>query len=267
MTKEIERKFLLDKLPDTIKLIGLHLIEQNYLSTGEEESRIRKEVSGIKSFTSSEPRYTSTTKRGWGLIREEEEKEITREEYALLNERIQRNPIIKVRGYVRIDGLKIEVDKYLNPELKELLIAEIEFDTAQDAVDADLPSWLGKDVTDDKSYKNQNLWQKIQVDHEKTNHMEEDVSLDGGTEVVDSHYDNEDVFKKNREVAFTASMTTSSFTLEGVTTQGRFTLISSTTDKQSILLKAHNMVSFYHKVIIREWVNGEVINRYTISKD
>lgn len=97
--------------------------------------------------------------------------------------------------------------------------------------------------------------------------MEEDVSLDGGTEVVDSHYDNEDVFKKNREVAFTASMTTSSFTLEGVTTQGRFTLISSTTDKQSILLKAHNMVSFYHKVIIREWVNGEVINRYTISKD
>lgn len=46
MTKEIERKFLLDKLPDTIELIGLHLIEQNYLSTGEEESRIRKEVRG-----------------------------------------------------------------------------------------------------------------------------------------------------------------------------------------------------------------------------
>lgn len=267
MGTEIERKFLLDSIPESIVLIGVRHIEQNYLATGETEYRTRKEVRGTNPLLDEDAKYTSTTKEGSGLVRKEWELVIDKDTYTYLNRNNNFKPILKIRGYVRLNGLKIEVDRYLNPELNGLLIAEIEFDTAQQAVDADLPSWLSTDVTNDKAYKNQNLWKKLQVKPENNTHMEEDITLDGGTEVSDSHYSNEDVFKKNREVVFTTSSSGSSFTLEGVGTHGDFTLISSTTDKQSILLKAHNVVSYYEKAVIREWFNGEEVNRHTISRE
>ena len=163
MGREIERKFVLKGMPhlfNHISLMGVKIIEQTYLATGEEEIRIRK-ASGI-STRSNNDQYTLTIKKGSGLEREETETAILESTYERVLSTINAVPIIKQRGYIRLRGLKIEIDTYLNPELKGLIVAEIEFDTMQDAVDAELPDWLDTEVTHDASFKNQALWEKLQ---------------------------------------------------------------------------------------------------------
>jgi CYTH domain-containing protein len=55
---------------------------------------------------------------------------------------------------------EVEVDFY---EELNLIVAEIEFTTEAAANLFIKPDWFDEDVTDDKSYKNQNLWKDVQV--------------------------------------------------------------------------------------------------------
>jgi CYTH domain-containing protein len=158
MTIEIEKKFLLKHIPQTLQWASSKTIHQTYLATGDEELRIRKTVKDEKEF------YTMTIKRGTGLVREEIENDISSSTYEQLLSSTGRKPLIKTRKVTIISShsmeYEVEVDFY---EELNLIVAEIEFTTEAAANLFIKPDWFDEDVTDDKSYKNQNLWKDVQV--------------------------------------------------------------------------------------------------------
>lgn len=88
-------------------------------------------------------------------------KEISLDTYNQSSKLITTKPIIKIRREIEIDGLIYEHDVYLNDELNGLQIIEIEFRNEEESKNFIIPDWLGKEVTNDKNYKNQSLWNKI----------------------------------------------------------------------------------------------------------
>lgn len=156
MGKEIEKKYIIEKIPSDLKMEGTKEIHQTYLAVGTEEIRVRKILKEGKES------HTMTIKKGHGLTREEIEFEITKETYDQLLEGSSRKPLIKTRSKVRLGELVFDLDEYKNRKYPELKTIEIEFDSEEDAHRFIQPVWFGKDVTEDKRYKNQNLWKEIQ---------------------------------------------------------------------------------------------------------
>lgn len=156
MPKEIERKFLIEEMPFTENIIGRQYISQNYLATGDEEVRIR-----YKKERNTEPDLTLSIKRGSGLEREEITNIITRETYNQLALNCSTKPIIKTRILVQHGKHLLEIDTYEN---HPLIVGEVEFGSLKEAESFIPPTWFGQEVTEDASYKNQNLWKKWQTD-------------------------------------------------------------------------------------------------------
>lgn len=146
---EIERKYLVPSLPDHLEQYPCKKIEQGYLNT-DPVIRIRR----------SNDTFTLTYK-GKGLM--------VREEYNL--------PLNKDAFYhlkSKIDGIMIEKTRYLIPyqekytieldvfegELAPLQLAEVEFETEEEANSFLPPSWFGEDVTFSTDYHNSTLSQK-----------------------------------------------------------------------------------------------------------
>ncbi|MCL2739929.1 MAG: CYTH domain-containing protein [Oscillospiraceae bacterium] len=162
MANEIERKFLVDKWDFPGYLIGtaekLELV-QAYLQfpTPEipTEKRIRK--SNDSYF------YTEKTKsKGSLLSRQEEEREITKEEFENLMLQQKGSVIQKLRYKIpyQYDGAScIELDVYKG-YLGGLIVAEVEFPDIESGKGFNPPMWFGKEVTEDKAYKNASLAQK-----------------------------------------------------------------------------------------------------------
>jgi CYTH domain-containing protein len=59
---------------------------------------------------------------------------------------------------MRADGVEIEVDEY-SGSLDGLVVAEIEFDDEDAAMDFRPPPWLGREVTGQDAYSNRELSQ------------------------------------------------------------------------------------------------------------
>jgi adenylate cyclase len=157
---EIERKFLVNWIPENAIILQTKLIEQNYLVIGDEELRIRK----IVNDDGKEKMYIGF-KKGTGLVREEFEKEISQDTYKQLSGMITTKPIIKVRKMFKISNelndILYEYDEYKNEELNGLQIVEIEFKDVPMSEKFIIPNWIDKEVTSDKKYKNQNIWKLI----------------------------------------------------------------------------------------------------------
>ncbi|MBC1604429.1 hypothetical protein HCJ39_06855 [Listeria rocourtiae] len=153
MAFEIERKYLCHDFhlnqKSEFSIISETTIEQNYLLVGSSEMRIRK-----KSTTTEDSTYL-TIKKGGGLIREETELLLPQDLYDYLNRYDNKSPILKNRVIFIFEGNEYSFDQYKGIDLQ---IIEIEFATEKEAMEFIPPDWLGKDVTDDASYKNQNLW-------------------------------------------------------------------------------------------------------------
>jgi CYTH domain-containing protein len=156
VAKEIERKFIVNKLPINLKIKSVQDIHQTYLVVGEEEIRIRKIIKDTKET------HTMTFKKGSGLSREEIEFEISEETYIQLLIGRSKKPLIKKRMNVFIDGGVFDLDIYQNAHISNLQTIEIEFPSTSEAACFVKPMWFGEDVTEDKTYKNQNLWKEIQ---------------------------------------------------------------------------------------------------------
>lgn len=150
---EIERKFIIDLWSNDIVAKEIQVITQNYLATGEEEVRIRK-----KSVNEKETLFTMEIKKGIGIKREETTYNLLEETYKQLAKNSLKKPIIKTRTLVELDDHILEIDRYRD---FDFIIAEIEFKSLEDALAFEPPAWFGKDVTTDKSYKNQSLWIKL----------------------------------------------------------------------------------------------------------
>ncbi|MGO9499350.1 MAG: CYTH domain-containing protein [Solirubrobacteraceae bacterium] len=145
---EIERKFLVERLPKDLDVHPYGEIEQGYLAiTDDVEVRVRRY--GNESFL--------TIKSSGGESRVEEEIEIDRRRFGSLWPLTEGRRIEKRRYRIPAgDGLTLELDVY-HGRLEGLLTAEVEFASAADAAAFVPPDWLGRDVTDDPRYKNKKL--------------------------------------------------------------------------------------------------------------
>lgn len=142
---EIERKFLLDYLPVNIDKYKKNDIKQTYIKY-EPELRLRQ----------MDDKFFLTKKIGTGMIREEYEIEINSEFYKSLVSN-SNNTIYKTRYFIPLSSrTTAEIDVYHN-KLDGLKTVEVEFETEEEANNFEVPNWFGKEVTNDKNYKNASL--------------------------------------------------------------------------------------------------------------
>ncbi len=146
---EIERKFLVKTIPDNLSEYKCRIIEQAYLCT-EPVVRARKD---------NDEYYL--TYKGRGLMaREEYNLPLTNESYQHLLAKADGNIITKKR-YEIPDGTgkTIELDIF-DGVFSGTVVAEVEFETIEEANSYTAPSWFGKDVTNDTAYHNSNMSKK-----------------------------------------------------------------------------------------------------------
>lgn len=159
---EIEHRFLVTKPAAQIiaeaqalgQYHGSVLIFQSYLEgTGDWAIRCRRIKDG------EQEKYFLTMKQPKTIIEAEElETEVSKnffDEMAALC----RPPLVKRRAKILVDGLLWELDSFLNPELDDLEIVEVEVPT----VDTQFaqPSWVGLCLNNSQMYKNVNLAKDI----------------------------------------------------------------------------------------------------------
>ena len=145
---EIERKFTVRELPDLSKY-DFHIMEQGYLNT-DPVVRVRKE---------DETYYL--TYKGKGLLaREEYNLPLNREAYYHLVEKSDGIIIRKKRYLIPFEKYTIELDVFDTP-YENLIIAEVEFDSEEEATNFQPPEWFSEDVTMDRRYHNSNLSQGL----------------------------------------------------------------------------------------------------------
>lgn len=143
---EIERKFLLDRLPSTTETVEPTRIDQGYLAVTEDlEVRVR----------ARNGRHLLTVKGGRGVVRREVTIPISAEQFDELWALTGGRRIRKQRWVLPAEdgGVAIEVDRFTD-DLDGLLIAEVEFETEDDSRAFTPPAWFGREVTDDDRYRN-----------------------------------------------------------------------------------------------------------------
>lgn len=142
---EIERKFLLKSLPEDLDSYPHHEIEQAYLN--------RKPVVRVRRHGDE---YYMTYKGSGMMERTEYNLPLTKEAYLHLSEKADGRVIRKMRYEIPTeDGLTIELDLFRDPE--GLILAEVEFESVEQANSFVMPDWFEKDVTDDPAYHNVNM--------------------------------------------------------------------------------------------------------------
>jgi adenylate cyclase len=148
-TIEIERKFLVPERPADLDRHPSTAIEQGYLAIADDGTEVRvRRRDGSAALT---------VKGAGGRSRVEEELAIDDERFERLWPLTDGRRIEKTRYEIPAgDGLTIELDVYAG-DLAGLVVAEVEFDSEDAADRFSGPAWLGREVTDDKRYKNQRL--------------------------------------------------------------------------------------------------------------
>lgn len=150
---EIERKFVIDpeKLPADMKgRSKIYEIVQTYINYSP-EIRVRKINDKTYYFNVKRPKDDT------GLAREEIQFRITAEDYETLRKKRVGSTIYKTRYQFYEGDTYVFVDVYTSRKLEGLVVAEVEFESAEAAAAFTPPQWFGKDVTEDSRYKNQNL--------------------------------------------------------------------------------------------------------------
>lgn len=144
---EIERKFLLNKLPTDYKNYELKNIEQAYISLSNPEHRIRKKNN----------KYLETYKGNGNLSRTEDEKEISVVEYNKLLNSIVSRIIYKKRYMIPLENNLIAELNIFEKELKGIFLIEVEFNSIEEANKFIAPSWFGLEVTENNKFMNKYL--------------------------------------------------------------------------------------------------------------
>lgn len=143
---EIERKYLIDTLPDHLEQYECRQIVQGYLNI-DPVVRIRK----------SNDKYTLTYKGAGLMCREEYNLPLNAEAFAHLKEKIDGILIEKKRYLIPLtEKLTIELDVF-EGKLAPLVLAEVEFETKEEADRFVPPAWFGEDVTFSSKYHNSTL--------------------------------------------------------------------------------------------------------------
>lgn len=145
---EIERKFLITKenLPENLASFDSHEIEQGYLCTAP-VVRIRRQ----------DDSYYMTYKSKGLLAREEYNLPLNKEAYEHLRPKADGILISKTRYLIpEKNGLTIELDVF-HGIYESVYLAEVEFDSEEDANAYQPPAWFGEDVTFSTKYHNSTM--------------------------------------------------------------------------------------------------------------
>lgn len=146
---EIERKFLINTLPENLSQYPFRQLEQGYLCT-EPVVRIRRE----------DDNYYLTYKSKGLMVREEYNLPLTQNAYRHLLPKIDGILITKKRYLIPLsEKLTIELDIF-EDELAPLLLAEVEFSSEEEADSFTPPEWFGEEVTYSTQYHNSTLSQR-----------------------------------------------------------------------------------------------------------
>lgn len=147
---EIERKYLVQGESYKQMAVAHHHICQGYISR-EKTGTVRVRITDDKAYLTIKGKPSAGH-----FARYEWEKEIDVAEAQELMKLCQGSIIDKTRWIVlaKEDGLKWEVDEF-HGKHEGLVVAEIELDSEEQEVE--LPSFIGKEVTDDPRYYNANM--------------------------------------------------------------------------------------------------------------
>ena len=142
---EIERKFLILRLPEHLDDYPKQRIEQAYLST-DPVVRIRR----------LDDAYILTCKGEGLLTREEREMPLSAAAYRRLLPKAEGTVIEKDRYRIPCGPYIIELDVF-SGALAPLVLAEVEFPTEEESAVFQPPDWFGTEVTYDPAYTNARL--------------------------------------------------------------------------------------------------------------
>ena len=145
---EIERKFLVDRLPEHLEQYDTQQLEQAYLCT-DPVVRVRRQGD----------EYILTYKGKGHMVREEYNLPLNEQAYEHLLEKADGNVIRKRRTRIPWQSYMIELDIFEAP-FEGLMLAEVEFETELEAVAFIPPEWIRRDVTFEKEYHNSTLSRK-----------------------------------------------------------------------------------------------------------
>lgn len=144
---EIERKFLLKRLPRGMPKATVQEIEQGYLPGERLIERVRRVRTGRR------VQHLRTVKGGAGLARLEVEEECSAALFAKLWPLTKGKRVTKRRHLVAYDGREWAIDEFTD---RKLVLAEIELPSLD--AEVSVPAWLTpqivRDVTDEPAYVN-----------------------------------------------------------------------------------------------------------------
>lgn len=144
MPQEIERKYLLERLPPGLDDLDATPIAQGYLASDDDvEVRIR---------AGGDDRLL-TVKGGHGAVRTEVTVPLTHEQFDALWPLTAGRRLSKRRWVLPDPAADVEVDVF-GGELDGLLLAEVEFESVEASRAFVPPDWFGAEVTDDERYRN-----------------------------------------------------------------------------------------------------------------
>ncbi len=145
--QEIERKWLVRDLSRLEGLTYEH-IHQGYLAISSDGTEVRIRRKGDTCF--------ETVKSRGDLTRDEIEVELSQDQFRMLWPATEGRRLEKVRYALNWNGSHIELDVYQG-YLTGLVVAELEFKSAEESMRFSPPDWFEEEVTTDKRYKNSSL--------------------------------------------------------------------------------------------------------------
>lgn len=144
---EIERKWILQRVPTKFQLVRNAQVEQFYVSTSP-EVRLRHNPA------SNEP-FRITIKGEGTLLREEIETKVSENFYNQVKEFVGKPPIKKDYSIFNCGGYPLAVSVV---DDGAFIYAEVEFESEEQARDFQLPIDDAIEVTENADYKMKNYW-------------------------------------------------------------------------------------------------------------
>ena len=147
---EIERKYLVNSLPEDLDTCPHVEIEQGYLCTSP-TLRIRR--MGDAFILTVKEKVRSVTS---AIVNREEEFALSQESYIRLKGKCEGYMVGKTRYRIPVGEYVAELDIF-HGRHEGLLLVEVEFPSVEAADAFAPPDWFGKDVSEDPCYRNSHL--------------------------------------------------------------------------------------------------------------
>lgn len=150
---EIEKKFIVEQLPEDLTQYEVWEIEQCYLCTSPAIRARKKNDSYILTYKKHLTGESSLS------VSDEVELPLTAEAYEHLKQKADGILLVKTRYRIPYRQWTIELDVFHN-EYEGFYMAEVEFPSREESNMFEPPAWFGREVSGDYHYSNSYLSQK-----------------------------------------------------------------------------------------------------------